>query len=375
MPGSRVADSAAMANPLRVGLTLEQCWHAVPGGTASSALRLADALHDRDDTEVIGISARHRRAPDPEWQPSVPVAGVVVPRPPLYECWHHLRWPHVEDSTGPLDVVHATGVAVPPARVPTVVTIHDLAFLHYPDQPTRRGLRFFRTALDRTLRHAALVHCPSQATAEDCLAHGFSEDRIRVIPWGLDWDLATDSEVDAVRRRHAIEGPYVLFTGTLEPRKNLAALLEAFGLIQNREITLVVAGPTGWGDALVGLDSPGVKALGFVPRADLAPLYRGAEVFCYPSLLEGFGLPVLEAMSQGTPVVTSAGTATAEVGGEAVIAVDPTDVHAIAGAMERLLSDRSAALRLGAAGRARSSEFGWTATASAFVALYRELVP
>jgi glycosyltransferase involved in cell wall biosynthesis len=363
-----------MANPLRVGLTLEQCWHRVPGGTATSALSLASALDARDDVAVVGIAARHRRPPAAGWQPTIDVVNVPVPRPPLYECWHHLRWPHVEDSTGPLDVVHATGMAVPPTRGPLVVTVHDLAFIRYPEQPTRRGLRFFRMSLEQTRRHADLIHCPSQATADDCLAYGFESERVRVVPWGLDWDVASDEAVAAVRRRHGLTGRYVLFAGTLEPRKNLPRLIEAFGSLDEPDVSLVLVGPEGWGDQVTGVDGTRIRALGFVPPAELAPLYRGAAVFCYPSLLEGFGLPVLEAMSQGTPTVTSANTATAEVGGGAVRAVDPTDVAALAEALSDLLGDPTEARRLGEAGLARSQAFGWGDMAGSFRDLYRELV-
>lgn len=367
-----MADSAAMVNPLRLGMTLEQCWHRVPGGTATSAVRLASVLDARDDVDVIGIAARHRHPPPPGWEPEVEVINLPVPRPPLYECWHHLRWPHVEDSTGPLDVVHATGMAVPAARVPLVVTVHDLAFLHYPDQPTRRGLRFFHTAIDRARRHAAIVHCPSQATADDCAEYGFAPERLRIIPWGLDWEIAGDDAVEATRARHGLDRRYVLFAGTLEPRKNLPRLIEAFERIDPTDVDLVLVGPEGWGDKVVA-DGTRIRALGHVPPTELAPLYRGAAVFCYPSLFEGFGLPVLEAMSQGTAVITSAATATAEVGGQAVRVVDPTSVDGLAEALSDLLGDPTEADRLGEAGLVRSREFGWSGAAQAFRDLYAEL--
>jgi glycosyltransferase involved in cell wall biosynthesis len=372
MTGSSVADSAAMASPLRVGLTLEQCWHDVPGGTATSALGLAAALDAREDAEVVGISARHRRPPPAAWQPTVPVVSVLLPRPPLYESWHHLRWPHVEDSTGPLDVVHATGMAVPPARGPLVVTVHDLAFLHYPDQPTKRGLRFFNTAIEAARRHADLIHCPSEATADDCLAHGFGADRLRVVPWALDWEIASDAAVATTRARYALQGRYVLFTGTLEPRKNLPALIAAFERLNRPDVDLVLAGPQGWGDEPI-TESPRVRTLGFVAPRDLPALYRAADVFCYPSMLEGFGLPVLEAMSQSTPVLTSNATATLEVGGDAVLGVDPHDVEAIASGLGSLLDDPARAQALGAAGLGRSRQFNWSDSGAAFMALYREL--
>ena len=253
------------------------------------------------------------------------------------------------------------------------MTVHDLAFVHYPDQPTRRGLRFFHTSLDRALRHGRLIHCPSQATADDCLAYGFDRERLRVIPWGLDWAIASEQAVAKAKSRYGLERDYVLFTGTLEPRKNVSRLVEAFGRSAPADVDLVLVGPEGWGESVPDVDGARIRTLGFVPPAELAPLYRGAEVFCYPSLLEGFGLPVLEAMSQGTPVITSVGTATEEVGGDAVLTVDPTDVAALAAALADLLDDRLGAAQLGGAGLVRSRQFSWTRAAEAFEDIYREL--
>src|SRR3954467_11988312 len=117
---------------VRVAVTLEQCWHAVPGGTAWSTLELVRALDCREDVELVGVAARHRRPPPTQWTPPIAVRQLPLPRDVLYETWHAplVRWPRVERATGPVDVVHATAVAFPAARAPVVVTIHDLAFLH-----------------------------------------------------------------------------------------------------------------------------------------------------------------------------------------------------------------------------------------------------
>ena len=184
---------------------------------------------------------------------------------------------------------------------------------------------------------------------------------------------SSDVAVEAVRTSHGLDAPYVLFTGTLEPRKNLPRLIEAFVGADLPDIDLVLVGPVGWGDDALHLDHPRVRSLGFVPFSHLAPLYRGAAAFCYPSLLEGFGLPVLEAMSQGTPVITAAETATAEVGGDAVVCIDPTVSGAIADALTSVLADSDAAARLGAAGLERSRQYSWAASAAAFVDVYAEL--
>src|SRR5512143_2270414 len=154
---------------MRVAVTLEQCWHAVPGGTAVAALELVAALDARDDVDVIGVAARHRRPPPAEWRPPIPVRHLWPPRALLYELWHARLpiAPRVERATGPVDVVHATGVAFPRTDAPVVVTVHDLAFLDDPSRATKHGMRFFLRGTALAREHARLVLCSSQATRDD----------------------------------------------------------------------------------------------------------------------------------------------------------------------------------------------------------------
>src|SRR5215831_1094040 len=172
---------------MQVAVTLEQCWHAVPGGTAWSTLELVRALDARDDVELIGVAARHRRPPPAPWTPSIEVRHLPLPRNVLYETWHApvWRWPRVERATGRVNVVHATAVAFPAATAPVVVTIHDLAFLHDPQLATRHGHRFFRRGLELARRHARLVMCPSQTAIDECVDAGIERERLRLVPWGV----------------------------------------------------------------------------------------------------------------------------------------------------------------------------------------------
>ena len=352
----------------RVAVTLEQCWHAVPGGTATSAIDATAALDRRADVELVGVSARHGGPPPAPFVPPIVTRPMRLPRLALYESWHVLRRPAVQSATGPVDAIWVTGGAVPPRSAPMVVTIHDLAFLHRPEHFTAKGRRFFRQATACARRDADLVLCPSQVTADDCAAHGFAAERLRVVPWGVDQRRAGPGEVAAVTQRHGLTRPYVLSVGTAEPRKNLAAVFAAFARLGRDDVDLVVVGPDGWHEdvaALAGsVSRQRVYLLGFVPAEDLPGLYAGASVFCYPSLFEGFGLPVLEAMAQGAAVVTSAGTSMVEVGGDAVVLVDPSDPDAVAEALAALLDDLSEAARLGAAARVRAEEFTWDRTAA-----------
>lgn len=360
---------------MRVAVTLEQCWHRVPGGTATSILRLAAALaRHGTDLDLTGVAARHPDPPAEPFRPAIPVRHLPLPRLALYEAWHlpdPLRWPPVQRATGPVDLVHATAVAIPPtAGAPLVVTIHDLAFLHEPGAFTRHGLRFFRRGTALARRHATVVVVPSEATAAECRAAGFDPARIRVVPWGHDARPADPAHVERIRRRLGLPERYVAFVGTAEPRKNLARLARAWRRAVGPRVPLVLAGPPGWGEAAP--EGDGIVHAGFLVDDDRDAFLAGAACVAYPSLREGFGLPVLEAMAQGAAVVTSAGTATAEVAGDAAVLVDPRDEDAIAGALARLVDEPDAARALGERARARAATFTWERAAAGYLAAYRE---
>ena len=344
---------------------MEQCWHPVPGGTAVAAIELARALAQRDDVAVEGVAAWHRQPPPEPFVSPIPVSHIRLPRPLLYEAWHRWRRPAVPGAPA---VVHATTAIVPPRSSVLVATVHDLSFLHYPEHISPRVRRLYERGLDLIRREVDVVLCSSAATLADVASAGVPEDRLRHVPLGVHMvDVSADDEA-AVRRRLGLDGPYVLFVGTKEPRKNLDGLLAAFEQLE-ADVDLVVAGPQGWGERPRSM--PRVRFLGFDPGS-LAPLYSAASAFCYPTLLEGFGLPVLEAMAQGTPVVTSAGTSTEELIGAGGIAVDPRDPTEIAGALTALLDDEHKAAEIGAAGKARAATYTWARTAELVVEAYKQ---
>jgi len=334
---------------------------------------------EQPDLELVGVAARHRDPPPEQWLPPIPVSNLSLPRVALYESWHYLRRPRVEAATGPVDVIHATGIAMPPASRPVVLTVHDLAYLDFPELFTRQGRRFFHRALDLALREAALVLCSSLATLDRCRVAGFDVARLRHVPLGVRARRASPEDVALARQTYALPGRYVLWTGTVEPRKNLPGLIRAFGLVE-ADVDLVLVGPRGWNEDLDRLldELPErvrarVRRLGWVPRPDLEALYAGAEVMCFPSLLEGFGFPVVEAMAQGTPVITSKGTSTEElVADGAGLLVDPRQPEAIASALDRVLGDATLAGELGEAGLVRAAEYTWARTAELVATAYVE---
>lgn len=385
----------------RVALTLTQTAHRVPGGTATSMLQLAGALVAAGDVDMVGVLARGDlrrpstlRAPDPSrrsagWPDGLSATTLSLPLPVLYDAWARGRGPSVAAVPGGVDLVHVTvPMRVRVGDAPMVATVHDLFPLTRSAEFSARGARLMSSGLEWVLHSARALMVPSPTVAAACIERGVDESRVTVVPWGAPADRTSGvdradavdldpARLAAVRARHGIAGPYVLFVGTVEPRKNLAGLVTALARVDRPDLTLVIAGPTGWGEdlaaAAAGLASP-IARLGHVPAADLPALYAGAAVVGYPSYEEGFGLPVLEAMSVGVPVVTSAGTATEDVAGDAALVVDPHDPAAIAEALVQILDDPALAERLGAAGRRRAAQYRWDRAAALTSDVYRQVL-
>ncbi len=332
-----------------------------------SAIRAAVALGDVPGVELVGVAGRHRRPPEPSYAPPIAVHQLALRGFMLYEGWLRFGWPKVERATGPVDLVHCTGLIPPASKAPMVATLHDVAWRHRPDQFTRHGVRIFERSLVEMKRRARLVLCPSTATMLDAERAGIEVDRLRLIPWGVEAADVTETDRSQVRSKYSLPQDYLLFVGTVEPRKNLARLIEALDSIGS-PVPLVVAGAQGWGSTALP-DRSDVHFIGFVSDADLPALYSAAAVFCYPSEREGFGMPVLEAMSYGTPVVTSLGTSTEEVAGGAAVLVNPFSVEDIARGITEALAHRE---ELSKWGLRRAARHQWSDTARMTVAAYRE---
>jgi glycosyltransferase involved in cell wall biosynthesis len=267
-------------------------------------------------------------------------------------------------------LAHFQHVVAPGCPCPAVVTIHDLSFERHPKLMSRSDRFVFSTMVPRSVRRAARVLAVSEWTKRDLVEHyGIPAKKVVVTPNGVDSLFAPKG----ARRDGA---PYALFVGTLQPRKDPLAALEALALV-GRDLRLVLVGPDkGSGDearrtaAKLGLEGR-VEFAGHVEKQELAELYRGAACLVFPSRYEGFGLPVVEAMASGTPVVATAAGSIPEIAGDAAVLVEPGDAAALAGGIERALADRE---RLVPAGLERARRYSWAETARRTLAVYRELV-
>jgi glycosyltransferase involved in cell wall biosynthesis len=252
-------------------------------------------------------------------------------------------------------------------RIPCAVIVYDLVPFVDGAHAQARAARIERATIRPTLRRAASLLCISEATRADLVARfPATVPRACVVPLAADADFFAAQPDPATNERHGLDRPYVLAVGTLEPRKNLERLVAAWeGLADTH--TLALVGPRGWDDETIvaaARRAGDVRLLGHVSDADLAALYAGADCFAYPSLYEGFGLPVLEAMAAGAPVLTSNVSSLPEVAGDAALLVDPRDSDAIRAGLARLLGDGALRAGLRARGRARAAQYSWDRTAA-----------
>jgi len=291
----------------------------------------------------------------------------------LARLWHRLRLPlPVELVTGPLDLFYSPDFVLPPTRraARTLLTVHDLSFLHYPDAfvPTLRC--YLERVVPRSVARADHVLADSEATRADLIAHlGTEPEKVDVLYSGVDPRFCPAPEAnehERLQERYTIgERPYVLSVGTVQPRKNYIRLIRAFASLR-AEAHLLIAGGKGWLYEEIFAEAEtheSVHLLGFVEDEDLPALYRSAALFAFPSLYEGFGLPVLEAMACGTPVVCSDVSSLPEVTGNAALLVDPLDTDALTGAMAHVLGDAERREEMIAHGLSQAARFTWERSA------------
>lgn len=305
--------------------------------------------------------------------------------------WHRARVPLPADwFSGPVDVFHSPDFVLPPLRhARGILTVHDLAFLMRPECADARLRAYLEEVVPRSVRRADFIIADSENTRNDLVVLlGVQPDSIAVVPGGVEERFAPVRDADQLRRarRHLGVGnaPFVLAIGVLEPRKNLNRLMDAFCALKQRgggpaDLKLVLAGGKGWlfdGIFEHHAESPvreDILMPGFVPDEMLPAIYSAAEVLAFPSLYEGFGLPILEAMACGTPVVASRASCLPEVAEGAALMIDPTSVDGLSAALEQVLSDAEQRARLIEQGRQRASEYTWRLAAERLLQVYQRV--
>jgi glycosyltransferase involved in cell wall biosynthesis len=320
------------------------------GGAELVAFAPASVRGRREIERALeGIAVRHRL-------PVVPAAHAIR------TAWSRLGRPPVEVAAGALDVFHFSDWWYPPQRAGLRSTmVHDLVPLHHPEWVHARTRRMHAAKYAHAAKTCDVVMVNSRYTGDDVAdTLGVPRERIHVAYPGVEPEYAPDGD------RADLGRPYALTVATLEPRKNLSTLLEAHRRLDT-ELALAVSGGAGWG-AQPELDAPGVIPLGYTQPADLPRLYRGASVVVYPSLLEGFGMPVVEAMACGVPVVASSHPSLDEACGDAAVRADPLDADAMAAAIEEALARRD---ELVPRGLDHALRFTWRANGEAHLRAWR----
>ena len=353
------------------------------GGNETYAINLIEALAEIDQTNLYTLYVTKRDALERfanRW-PNFTVKQ-TLPHTPL------IRIPLIlsrELRRKPVDVLHVQYTAPPLAPCPVVTTIHDLAFEHLPETFNRRSWMQLRLTVRRTARRAAQIITVSEYSRQDiCNTYSIPSERITVTPEaasGKFFPLTDATELRAVREIYGIKRNYILSLCSIQPRKNLIRLVEAYSFLRKSSAhlelpQLVLAGKSGWRDdeifraAQRETVADDIVLTGYVADEHLNALYNGATCFVYPSYFEGFGLPILEAMKCGTPVVAGNRTSLPEVAGEAAILFDPFETKSLADALQRLLRDPECRATLSAKGFERAGEFSWKTTARLTLEVY-----
>jgi glycosyltransferase involved in cell wall biosynthesis len=310
---------------------------------------------------------------------------VPIPTRILYAVWNALGTPKVDNMLGGVDVYHATNFYLPPTRTAkTVLTIHDLAFWAKPEWCSPKIVGPFFKAVGHAAKNADHIMAYSEATKRDIVRFlDANPEKITVAPMAVDEAFAPLPRDEATKRAtkdYGVETPFLLFVSTLEPRKNIPTLLEAFAKIADDiPHNLVLIGSVGWNAEPIfeAIDKLGLQDRvirpGFVPHMELPVFYCAADAFVFPTHYEGFGLPLLEALTCGCPVVTSDNSSVPEVTGDAALASDANDVDAIAANILRVLNESDLREDMISKGQRHAQRYSWGNMAQATLDVYRSV--
>lgn len=355
------------------------------GGNESYATNLVEALAEIDQKNQYTIYVTRREALErfkDRWA-NFRVRS-TLPHTPLIRIPLTLT---SELRRNPVDVLHVQFTSPPVAPCPVVVSIHDLSFEHLPLTFKRRSRMQLRMTVRRSARQAAQVLTLSEYVRDDVIAtYGIDAERVAVVPLAAPnhfFPIRDEKELQRVRQKYAIDQNYILSVGAIQPRKNLPRLLEAYSLLRGSQPEvnlpkLVLVGKCAWlyDETLRKIEELGlgkqVTLTGYVPEADLPALYSGANCFIYPSYFEGFGLPPLEAMKCGAPVIVGNRTSLPEVVDDAAVLVDPFEVGDIAAGIAKVINDSTLRSSLRAKGLERARVFDWRETARKTLAVYEK---
>jgi glycosyltransferase involved in cell wall biosynthesis len=366
-----------------------------PVGAGVYTIALARGLDARREVELHLLT---RRRDESRWSaiaPHATVHALVPDRRPLRLAWEQLAAPEVTRTVRP-DVWHGPHYTLPlRLHCPRVVTVHDVTFFEHPEWHERTKVVYFRRMIRSATARAAVVVCISEYTAARLRVHCEISGETIVVPHGVDVDRFSpappadardaDPESRADARElaaHGIVAPYIAFAGTIEPRKNLPMLVHAFARVarERPDLRLVLAGADGWGiaelrEAIAGSGvATRILKPGYLPDETLAALFRRALAVVYPSFEEGFGLPALEALASGAPLVSTRCSAIEEIVGDAALLVPARDVHALGDALHLLLSDGVRAARLRQAGPGRAAKFTWERSVDGHLDAYERAI-
>ncbi len=363
---------------MKVAIGADQLLFRVMGGIGSYTRNMINCLNRNKD---IKLSVYHSKG---VLKPSIESGeynDIEIPysRRLLSFSWQFLKVPSLERYLNSVDVVHALNFQIPPVKKkPLIVTVHDLSFLAYPQAFPLYGRFYHRRGLLNMVNMADYIIAVSESARSDLLKYtSFPSEKIKVIYQGFENISQEFIDKKATVKKYKLDFPYILYVGTIEPRKNINILIKAFQNVsrQNNNLKLVLAGSKGWlfkeiieeinkiVDKIVMLEG--------VTREELSVLYSNAELFVYPSLYEGFGLPPLEAMANGCPVIVSNSTSLPEVVGDAGLYFNPGEINELEQRINQLLTDESLKSKLKEKGFKKASSFSWEECCRQTIDLYK----